>query len=79
MCTHVHGDGVHCVLIHLHDYVFLHNIMVVCILSSLILPGTGAWLIFAYSGKFSLVQNFTELLPSLSEENFMVFSFAPAL
>ena len=28
-----------------------------------------------YSGKFSLVQNFTELLPSPLEENFMVFNF----
>ena len=29
-----------------------------------------------YGGKFSLVQNFTELPPSPSEENFVVLNFA---
>ena len=32
-----------------------------------------------YSGKFSLVQNFAELPPSPSEENFVVLNFALAL
>ena len=32
-----------------------------------------------YSGKFSLVQNFAELAPSPSEENFVVLNFALAL
>ena len=32
-----------------------------------------------YSGKFSLVQNFAELPPSPSEENFVVLNFELAL
>ena len=35
--------------------------------------------IIPYSGKFSLVQNFAELPPRPSEENFVVLNFTPVL